>query len=363
MRIIAIESTCDETGVSVLENGKIKSDVLFSQGRLHEKYFGVVPELASRAHLEKIGSAVRLALKKAGAFRRGKGRKFRKKFDAVAFSRGPGLPGALLVGRMAAETLAKLLGCHFMGVNHLEGHFFSCDLSGGAVKERLKFPTLVFIVSGGHTELWNAREAGRYRLLGATRDDAAGEAFDKIAKLLGLGYPGGPLVEKAAKNGKRDLGFPRPHMEGNLEFSFSGLKTAVAYYLRDNFLLKNARPDDSQTADICFSFQEAVTDTLVKKVFRACEKTGVGRVAVGGGVSANAVFRRKMREAGAGKGVEIVFARKRHCSDNAAMIAAAALRKLKSGRFRNETDINPGLKIGSWRPQRSRVFPEHAINS
>jgi len=343
MRILAIETTCDETGASVLENKTIKSNIIFSQVALHKKYSGVVPELASRAHMENISLVISEALKKAKLLP-GKRRKF-PRFDAVAFSRGPGLPGALLVGRVAAETMAKFCGAALIGVNHLEGHFLSPMINRKKIEDRFKYPLLGLVVSGGHTELWLSKSAGKYNLLGSTRDDAAGEAFDKVAKLINLGYPGGPVIEQWAQKGSRDLKFPRPFMEGNFEFSFSGLKTAVAYYLRDNCRRElSAR----EKADICFSFQNAVTDTLVYKTLFAMEKTGVYSVSAGGGVMANAFLKERLLRAVLSRGGKVYFCDKKYASDNAAMIAVAAWMRLQNGRFRSNIDIAPRLKIESW---------------
>jgi N6-L-threonylcarbamoyladenine synthase len=248
--ILGIETTCDETSASLLKNGrKIVTNVVYSQIDIHKKYAGVVPELASRAHAAKIAEAAKAAL---GGI----------KPDYIAFANGPGLPGGLLVGRVAAETLGMLHNVPVIGVNHLEGHLFACEFAGAAGIEPLEFPLISLIVSGGHTELWLVKGYGRYKILGKTRDDAAGEAFDKVAKLLGLGYPGGPEVSAQALNGNPEaIKFPRPYMPGTFEFSFSGIKTAVSYYLRDN---KNIN-----IPDVCASFQEAMADTLVKKTIDA----------------------------------------------------------------------------------------------
>ena len=198
MRIIAIESTCDETAASVIENGEIKSNIVFSQVSLHQKYYGIVPELASRAHMEKIAGVINAALEKSGIEYKKKGKNFFKKVDAVAFARGPGLPGGLLVGRVAGETLSRFFKCPLLGINHLEGHILSYAFENSRISRKLKYPFIAMIVSGGHTELWRAKSFGDYKLLGKTRDDAAGEAFDKIAKLLKLGYPGGPIIDALA---------------------------------------------------------------------------------------------------------------------------------------------------------------------
>lgn len=357
MRILAFESTCDETSVCLLDGRRLLSDVVFSQIGLHRKYGGVVPELASRAHLEKIAPVLGAALSKAGYTRPffSGGRLKGPKIDAVVFARGPGLPGALLVSRVAAEASARLFGAELLGINHLEGHFLAYEYEGGAVSRRIKFPCIGLIVSGGHTELWAAEGYGRYKVLGRTRDDAAGEAFDKVAKLLGLEYPGGPSVEKAAlKSGPPGFNFPRPYMDGSYDFSFSGLKTAVAYRLREmlgqDFYQKGLRPSPADIGRICRAFEEAVSDTLVYKTARACADTGIRRVIVGGGVAANLRLRQKFRELAAKCGYETGFAEKRYCTDNAAMAALCGARRLEARARRGSVDIAPDLSEISWQP-------------
>ncbi|MCK4936087.1 MAG: tRNA (adenosine(37)-N6)-threonylcarbamoyltransferase complex transferase subunit TsaD [Elusimicrobiales bacterium] len=350
MRIIAIETTCDETAASVIENGEIKSDIVFSQVSLHQKYYGIVPELASRAHMEKIAGVVAAALKKSGIEYKKNGKTFFKKVDAVAFARGPGLPGGLLVGRVAGETLSRFFKCPLLGINHLEGHILSYEFENYRINRKLKYPFIAMIVSGGHTELWRARAFGKYKLLGKTRDDAAGEAFDKIAKLLKLGYPGGPIIDALAVKGKANaVKFPRPYMREGHEFSFSGLKTAVAYHLKDNYRLdeKNGfKITKRGINDICASFQEAIVDTLVYKAMSACEKFKLKRLVIGGGVAANSRFRLKMNEEGLKAGVNVCFAGKKYSGDNAAMIGLCAWHKLKSRKsVKNEIDISPNLTI------------------
>lgn len=344
MLTLAIETTCDETAACVLRDGRIISEAIFSQIALHRRYSGVVPELASRAHLEKINHVLRAALEGAG-IKLPAGACRKKILDAVAFSRGPGLPGAILVGRIAAQTAARVFGAPLIGVNHLEGHLLACEFRKGRADARLKFPLAALIVSGGHTELWRAGGYGDYGLLGRTRDDAAGEAFDKVARLLGLGYPGGPEIERMARGaGKKRPVFPRPFLDGGLDFSFSGLKTAVAYYLQDN-----PRPGPAAKAAVCAAFQEAVADTLAAKAALACRKAGLRSAAAGGGVSANALLREKMTAACAAEGAPAVFSEKKYCTDNAAMIALAAQRRLESGRrLKHRVEVDPDLEIESW---------------
>ena len=332
--ILGIESTCDETSAALLKGGReIVTNVIYSQIDEHKKYHGVVPELASRAHAAKIATVVNEALGNHPV-------------DCIAFASGPGLPGGLMVGRVAAETLANFKKVPILGVNHLEGHIFACDFEGSAVKNRLEFPLVALVVSGGHTELWYVKGYGEYKVLGKTRDDAAGEAFDKVAKLLGLAYPGGPQVSRQALLGRRDaIHFPRPLMPGTWEFSFSGIKTAVSYYLRDH--------KDFSIPDVCASFEEAMGETLVTKTLLAAKKYKVRHIAVGGGVAANTLLRERMQSKAAGAGIEVHFVERKLSSDNAAMIALAAYKKLehaeKTGKpIKKNIDINPNMKVRSW---------------
>lgn len=347
MKILAFETTCDETSAAVLEGRALRSNAVFSQIKLHRKYSGVVPELASRAHLEKIPLVLGRALRAAGVaapLRAGA-------FDAVAFSRGPGLPGALMVGRVAAEAAAELSGAPLIGVSHLEGHLLACEFEKGRVARPLKFPLLALIVSGGHTELWHARGYGDYRVLGRTRDDAAGEAFDKVAKLLGLPYPGGPSVEKEAARARgKGPAFPRPFMPGTRDFSFSGLKTAVSYYLAarlgQDFYRKGVRLPPAARAQVCRAFQDAAVETLVKKTADAARALKLTRLAVGGGVSANGELRAAF---GRLEGLEVRFSERAYCSDNAAMVALCALRRLEAGKFSNSLRVAPDLSSPGWK--------------
>ena len=332
--ILGIESTCDETSAALLRGGnEILSNVIYSQIDEHKKYHGVVPELASRAHAAKIATVINEALGN-------------EHIDCVAFASGPGLPGGLMVGRVAAETLANFKKVPILGVNHLDGHIFACDFEGTEAKNRLQFPLVALVVSGGHTELWYVKDYGQYKVLGKTRDDAAGEAFDKVAKLLGLAYPGGPQVSKQALQGKRDaIHFPRPLLPGTWEFSFSGIKTAVSYYLRDH--------KEFSVPDVCASFEQAMVDTLVTKTLLAAKKYKVRHIAVGGGVAANSLLREQMQREAAAAGIEVHFVERKLSSDNAAMIALAAYRKLahaeQTGKpVKKNIDINPNMKVRSW---------------
>lgn len=333
--ILGIESTCDETSAAVLKGGKVLlSNVIYSQIEEHKKYHGVVPELASRAHAAKIATVVQEALQN-------------HPLDAVAFASGPGLPGGLMVGRVAAETLAAYYNVPLIGVNHLEGHLFACDFENGEVKNRLQFPLIALVVSGGHTELWYVKDYGQYKVLGKTRDDAAGEAFDKVAKLLGLPYPGGPQVSKQALQGRRDaIAFPRPLLPGTWEFSFSGIKTAVSYFLRDH--------QDISIPDVCASFEQAMVDTLVTKTLLAAKKYKVHHIAVGGGVAANSLLRETLQTKASAQGKTVYFVERKLSSDNAAMIALAAYKKLEYAHNTNtplspNIDINPNMKVRSWK--------------
>ena len=332
--ILGIESTCDETSAALLKGGKeLLSNVIYSQIEEHKKYHGVVPELASRAHAAKIATVIGEALQN-------------EPIDCVACASGPGVPGGLMVGRVAAETLAAYKQVPLIGVNHLEGHLFACDYENGAVTNRLRFPLVALVVSGGHTELWYVKGYGQYKVLGKTRDDAAGEAFDKVAKLLGLPYPGGPQVSKQALLGKRDaIAFPRPLLPGTWEFSFSGIKTAVSYYLRDH--------QHVSIPDVCASFEQAMVDTLVTKTLLAAKKYKVSYIAVGGGVAANSLLRQTMQERAAKQGNEVFFVDRKFSSDNAAMIALAAYKKLEYAQrtgqpFKANIDIDPNMKVRSW---------------
>ena len=332
--ILGIESTCDETSAALLVGGKkLLSNVIYSQIEEHKKYHGVVPELASRAHAANIATVIDEAL---GGH----------DIDCVAFAHGPGLPGGLMVGRVAAQTLANFKKVPILGVNHLEGHLFACEFEDGEVKNPLTFPLVALIVSGGHTELWYVKNYGDYKVLGRTRDDAAGEAFDKVAKLLGLAYPGGPQVSAQALQGRRDaVDFPRPLLPGTWDFSFSGIKTAVSYYLRDH---KNI-----SVPDVCASFEQAVCETLVKKTMLAASKYKVKHIAVGGGVAANSLLRQMMAEEGQKRGIDVRFVPRKMSSDNAAMIALAAYKRLEAageGALEKKwnININPNLRVKNW---------------
>jgi N6-L-threonylcarbamoyladenine synthase len=321
--ILGIETSCDETSVAVLEEGRVLSNVISSQ-LIHSEYGGVVPELASRAHLQKIVPAMQTALRNAG--------KTTDEIDGISAVYGPGLVGALLVGLNFAKSLAWSRQLPFIGVNHMEGHVYSVFLE----ESRPDYPYLCLTVSGGHTELLIVHKPLEYQILGRTQDDAAGEAFDKVAKMLGIGYPGGPVIDRLAREGNADaIRFPRSYAQAeHYNFSFSGLKTSVLYYLRKSNLLAvdgmpTARPPELN--DICASFQQAVVDVLVEKTHRAAEATGVRHIAVVGGVSANSRLRHHFSMLSEHTGVTVHFPRPEFCTDNAAMSAYAGWLRLRRG--------------------------------
>jgi N6-L-threonylcarbamoyladenine synthase len=327
MRVLGIETTCDETAAGVVEDGRIVSNVVSSQIRLHRRFHGVVPELAARAHLQRIAEVVEAALDGG-------------RVDAVAFARGPGLMGPLLVGKLAALAAAESLGCPVVAVNHLEGHVFAAELC-----EKIRFPLITLIVSGGHTDLLLCRAPGRYRVLGRTRDDAAGEAYDKVARMLGLGYPGGPAIDRLARRGDpRAVAFARPLLPGTWDFSFAGIKTAMLYHLQG---LKR-KPTRCEVSDLCASFQEAVVETLVRKTMAAAERFGVKDVVVGGGVAANGRLRAAFQESARGVGARVVIPPPALCTDNGVMLAQAASQRLRRGRVGRSLRCDPGLGFENW---------------
>jgi N6-L-threonylcarbamoyladenine synthase len=326
MRILALESSCDESAVAVLDDGRgLLSHVLHSQVDLHQAYGGVVPELASRDHVQRLLPLVERALAEAGTCA--------DELDGVAYTAGPGLIGALLAGAALARSLGFAWGLPTLGVHHLEGHLLAPLLE----PDPPTFPHLALLVSGGHTMLIEARGLGDYTLLGDTRDDAAGEAFDKSAKLLGLPYPGGPHLARLAERGRAGrVVLPRPMLDRpGLEFSFSGLKTAVLHAVR----ALPASAGEAERADLARGLQDAVVDTLIAKAVRAIDATGLDALVVSGGVSANHSLRERLGSAARERGVRVYYPRPEFCTDNAAMIAVAGLARLAAG----ERDA-PGIR-------------------
>jgi len=329
MRILGVESSCDDTAAAVLADDVVLSNVVASQDDVHNKYGGVVPELASRSHLRNIVPVIDAALAQAGMTL--------DHIDGIAATCGPGLVGSLLVGLSAAKAIAFARRLPFVGVNHLEGHLLSARLGAD-----VPFPYVALLVSGGHTSLYYAEDVGRYRLLGATRDDAAGEAYDKVAKVMGLGYPGGRVIDTLARSGDPTaIRFPRARLkprrggghgdvlrpdDARFDFSFSGLKTAVWQFTREH-----AIAGEQAVADLAASFQEAVVDMLLDTTFAAVHHVNCARVVIAGGVSANSRLRERAHAAGAEFGVAINLPPVRYCTDNAAMIALAGSHRLVCG--------------------------------
>jgi N6-L-threonylcarbamoyladenine synthase len=334
--ILGIDTSCDDTSASVVENGAtIISNIISSQTEIHKKYGGIVPELASRRHIEMLWPVVDEALKTAGV-------QF-KDLSGIAVCYGPGLIGSLLVGCSFAKAVCYTREIPLIAVNHLEGHVFASFLE----EPRPEFPFIALIVSGGHTSLYKVEGFGKYRELGRTRDDAAGEAYDKVSKLLGLGYPGGPVIDKLAKDGNPGaIDFPRAYLPESLDFSFSGLKTAVLNYVRRSSVKAGVSSDSSfilhpsSLSDIAASFQAAVVDVLVRKTEWAIKKTWIKRVVMSGGVAANSELRKSMKEMGQERNAGIFMPSISLCTDNAAMIAAAGYRHLKAGQIAG-LDLNP----------------------
>jgi N6-L-threonylcarbamoyladenine synthase len=328
LRILGIETSCDETAAAVVVDAHhVLSSVVSSQVDLHARFGGVVPEIASRAHVELLTPVVAQALIEAGLDD--------GHVDAVAATTGPGLIGALLVGVSAAKALALVWDVPFVAVNHLEAHLYAAFLE----EPQLELPMVVLLVSGGHTMLVLMEGHGRYRLLGSTIDDAAGEAFDKVARYLGLGYPGGPAIDRVAMEGDpHAISFPRAIMDDGLDFSFSGLKTAVVNHVRKN--------PEVATPDVAASFQEAVVDVLITKARRAAAEHGAKGLCLAGGVAANSQLRERALDACMADGLHPFLPSRSMCTDNAAMVAAAGWWRLNSdGPSPLDTGATPGLKL------------------
>ena len=316
MRVLGIETSCDETGVAVFDSEKgLMAHELYSQVRLHADFGGVVPELASRDHVRKLVPLIKRVLERSGSTR--------EDIDGIAYTSGPGLIGALMVGSSVATGLARSWGVPALGVHHMEGHLLASMLEEPAPR----MPFVALLVSGGHSMLVEVKDVGQYRILGETLDDAAGEAFDKTAKLLGLPYPGGPALAELAQRGRPDVfNFPRPMLnKPGLDFSFSGLKTAVVIATRDLEMTEQTR------ADVARGFQDAVVDTLVGKTVRALKETGLNTVVVAGGVGANRALREQLKNDVMALGGQVFYPRLEFCTDNGAMIAFAGHLRLAAG--------------------------------
>ena len=321
MIVLGIETSCDDTAAAVLVDRELRSSVVSSQDAVHGPYGGIVPELASRHHVANILAVIHAALAKASLDV--------DSIEGIAVTNGPGLVGSLLVGLSVAKGIALRKGLPLVGVNHLEGHLLAIFL-----EREVEFPYVALLVSGGHTSLYLAEAPGAYRRIGATRDDAAGEAFDKGAKMLGLGFPGGRVVDQLAKQGDaKAIRFPRAQVrDARYDFSYSGLKTSLREWLRREH--GTAVPAGADLANVAASFQEAIVDMLVTPTLAAAEELGVKRVVVSGGVSANSRLRARMQQEGTGRGFEVYFPSPKFCTDNAAMIAYAGARRLEQ----NERD-------------------------
>ena len=327
---LGIESSCDETSAAVVADGRVVlSDVIASSLEFHKQYGGVVPEIASRKHAEVIDSVIDKAMKDAGVTP--------ADIDCVGVTRGPGLIGALLVGVSAAKTLAYVWDRPLVPVHHLEGHISANYLES----PELEPPFTCLVVSGGHSHIVRVPEYGKFRILGRTRDDAAGEAFDKIARALGLGYPGGPVIDREAKLGDpHAIRFPETHFPDSLDFSFSGIKTAVLNYLNNT----RARGGEVNISDVCASFQFAVVDVLSENLIAAAEQTGDKKIALAGGVAANSALREAVERKANKKGLKVYRPSPILCTDNAAMIASAAFYAAKNGRYAG-SDLNA---VANW---------------
>ena len=340
MLILGIETSCDETAVAVVEDGaRVRSDIVASQDRLHLPYGGVVPEIACRAHLNTVLPVMHRALEDA--------RVGLEDLDAVAVVHTPGLVGSLLIGLTVAKTTAWLHDVPLIGVNHVHAHIYAVALE----KQDAVFPCVCLVASGGHTSLFHSRTPVDHELLGSTQDDAAGEAFDKVAAILGLGYPGGPHIDCAAHTGNpRAITFPRTRLgPDSFDFSFSGIKTAVLYHCRgQNAEGPRRKLSDQETADIAAGFQEAVVDVLVEKLLNAARRKGVPRAAIGGGVAANSRLRERARREAERHRLELVLPPARHCIDNAAMVAGLAYHLYHAGRTSSlELDAVPTARTST----------------
>ncbi len=337
--ILAIESSCDDTSAAVVKDGVVLSNVMAGQD-VHEKYGGVIPELASRAHQVNILPVADKALKDAGVLL--------KDIDGIAFTRGPGLLGSLLVGTSFAKGLSISAGKPLIEVNHLQGHLLSHFIDEpGRVNRHPSFPYLTLLVSGGHTQIVRVDNFLEYKIIGETIDDAAGEAFDKCAKLLDLGYPGGPVVDKLSKTGNSDkFRFSKPKIKG-LDYSFSGVKTSLLYFLRDSI---RQNPDfiKENLNDLCASFQKTIIEILLEKLIKASDETKIKTITLGGGVSANSSLRDRVVSEGDKRGWELFLPEIKYTTDNAAMIALAGYYRFLSHKFTN-LDVVPISRIENFK--------------
>lgn len=332
--ILAIESSCDETSAAVVKDGReVLSNIIASQIDTHTKYGGVVPEVASRMHIEVVDAVVKSALEEANMSL--------EQIDAIGVTYGPGLVGALLVGLQYAKGLSLASKKPLVGVNHIEGHICANYIQ----HTELKPPFVSLVVSGGHTFIVHVKDYGKYEVIGQTRDDAAGEAFDKVARAIGLGYPGGPKIDKISKEGNENaIEFPRAKFhDDTLDFSFSGLKSAVLNYI-NTCKMKDI---EINVADVAASFQKAVIDVLKENVFLTCERKKVDKIAIAGGVASNSTLREELIKEGKKKGVKILFPDRILCTDNAAMIGSAAYYEFMRGNIANlDLNAKPNLKLG-----------------
>ena len=341
MKILGIETSCDETAVAVVEDGRrVYSNVVASQAEMHATYGGIVPEVASRQHLVTIVPVVRRALADAELDL--------EQLDAVAVTHGPGLAGSLLIGVNTAKGLALAKGLPFIGINHLEGHVYAAWLDTEDPELSPGFPLICLIASGGHTDLVLMEGHGRFTLVARTRDDAAGEAFDKGARVLGLGFPGGPEIQRvSAGTSGGEPPFPRPRVKNSLDFSFSGLKTALLRRAQERGWYppeSDTEPDPQQVANVAAAFQEAIVDSLVQRTVEVAEKRRAKGVLLGGGVAANSLLREEIARRSP---VPVLVPCPELCTDNGAMIAAAAWFHLRGGgRYEWDLDIDPSLRLG-----------------
>ena len=330
---LAIESSCDETACAILKNGReVLSNIISTQIELHKKFGGVVPEVASRKHIENIPMVVQEALEESNITF--------DDVDHIAVTYGPGMVGAVLVGLSYAKALAYTLDIPLVGVNHIEGH-----VSANYIEDKnLKPPFITLIVSGGHTHLVEVKDYGKYEILGKTRDDASGEAFDKIARAMGLGYPGGPIIDRLAKQGNKNaIDFPRACMDEGYDFSFSGLKSAVLNYLN----AKKMKNEEIVVEDVAASFQEAVVEVLSTKAIKAAKEKGYDTIALAGGVAANSALREKLTTMCSKENISVKYPSLILCTDNAAMIGCAGYYNFINGKI-HDMSLNavPNLKIG-----------------